>query len=164
MPTLVLLCGKPFSGKSTLAQRFAERGAAVVSFDAINLERGLHGGDGLPVTEWAATLEIAKQRTAALLAEHPLVVVDDTLCFRWIRDTFRALALTAETQPVLVHLDFPESVLWDRMTANDRTKERGGIAEAVLAEHLATFESPEEDEAPVVLRGPEEVEAWLAAF
>ena len=164
MPTLILLCGRPFSGKSTLAARLAaDRGAASVSFDAINLERGLHGGDGLPVSEWAATLEIAKARTAALLARHPLVVVDDTLCFRWMRDGFRDLARAAGAAPVLVYLDPPAPLLLERMAANERTKQRRGIASGVLTEHLAAFEAPGEDEQAIVLRSPEAIEAWLAA-
>ena len=112
MSILILLCGRPFSGKSSLAARLAaDRGAATISFDAINLERGLHGGEGLPVAEWAATLEIAKERTAALLARHPLVVVDDTLCFRWMRDAFRDLARGADARAVLVYLDPPDYLL-----------------------------------------------------
>ena len=165
MSILILLCGRPFSGKSILAARLAaDWGAASVSFDAINLERGLHGGEGLPVAEWAATLDIAKERTAALLARHPLVVVDDTLCFRWMRDAFRGLAASAGARSVLVYLDPSEAEIRERMVANERTQERRGIAPAVLAAHLAAFEAPERDEDPAVLRHSEEIEAWLAAF
>ena len=164
MPTLILLCGRPFTGKSSLATRLAaERGAAGISFDAINRERGLHGGDGLPVSEWAATLAIAKARTAALLRERDLVVVDDTLCFRWMRDAFRDLARAAGAQVVLVYLDVPEALWRERMAANQRTPTRRDIEPAVLAEHLAAFEPPGADEAPQVLRSTEEIEAWLAA-
>lgn len=165
MPTLILLCGRPFSGKSSLAARLAaDRGAAGISFDAINLERGLHGGDGLPVAEWAATLEIAKERTSALLRQRDLVVVDDTLCFRWMRDAFRDLARAAGARAVLVYLDPPQDVLRARMEENRRTQERRGLEPSVLARHLAVFETPGEDEVTVVLRTAEDVETWLAAF
>lgn len=51
---LLLLCGRSFSGKTTLARVLADAlPAVVVSLDAINDERGLHGGDGIPVEEWA---------------------------------------------------------------------------------------------------------------
>jgi len=165
VPTLILLCGRPFSGKSSLAARLAaDRGAAEISFDAINLERGLHGGDGLPVAEWAATLEIAKERTATLLRQRDLVVIDDTLCFRWMRDAFRDLARAGEARSVLVYLDPPEEDLRARMEENRRTQVRRGLEPSVLAAHLAAFEVPGEDEMAVVLRSPEDVETWLAAF
>jgi len=160
----VLLCGRPFSGKSTLAAMLGARlGAAIVSLDAINLERGLHGGDGLPTEEWARTFEIGNERTVALLRVSRDVVVDDTLCFRWMRDAFRELAREAGACPVLLYLDAAEAVRRERMAINDRTKERRGIADSVLAEHLATFEPPGKDEDPIVLGAAEEIEAWLAA-
>jgi predicted kinase len=162
---LVLLCGRPFSGKSTLAGRLsADHGAAVVSFDAINLERGLHGGEGLPIEEWAKTLEIAKARTATLLAKRPVVAVDDTLCFRWIREEFRTLARASGARCVLVYLDLPCGDLEARMAANARSGGRPGIQPAVLAEHLATFEPPGEDEGAVVLRSTADIEAWLTTL
>jgi predicted kinase len=163
--TLLLLCGRPFSGKSWLAARLADGwGAAPVSFDAINAERGLHGGDGLPVAEWAATLEIAKERARGLLRERELVVVDDTLCFRWMRDAFRELAASAGARAVLVYLDPPGPVLQQRMAGNARTRQRRDIQPSVLTEHLATFETPTAEEAPTVLRSPEEIAAWLEAL
>jgi hypothetical protein len=49
------------------------------------------------------------------------------------------------------------------MAVNAQTGERSGILPSVLAQHLATFEAPDADEAPVVLRSPEEIDAWLSS-
>jgi hypothetical protein len=159
--TLVLLCGRSFSGKSTLAGRLVGRGTAVVSFDSINLERGLRGGEGLPVEEWARTLDLAKQRTGALLESNERVVIDDTLCFRWMRDAFRALADAAGARTLLLYLDPPPEVLVQRMLANEAHQRRPGIAPGVLEAHLTSFEAPAEDERPIVLRSPAEIATWL---
>ena len=165
MGTLLLLCGRPFSGKSTLAARLVERqGAVVVSFDAINLERGLLGGDGLPLAEWARTLEIAEERTAAALRTHRLVVVDDTLCFRWMRDAFRSLAAAVGASTVLVFLDPPHDVLGERRERNRLAPTRPDVAASVLDAHLAAFEDPGTDETAVSLRSPVDVERWLQTF
>lgn len=59
---LVLLCGTSFAGKSTLSRLIAgELGAKVVSLDAINEERQLHGGQGIPTSEWALTNDEANR-------------------------------------------------------------------------------------------------------
>jgi len=51
---LVLLCGRSFSGKSTVAASLADSlPGQVMSLDQINEERGLHGGEGIPLSEWA---------------------------------------------------------------------------------------------------------------
>ena len=91
---VVLLCGCSFSGESTLAAALRERcGADVVSLDEINERRGLEGGDGVPEHAWARTLDIAHDELENLLAQRaPLMVVDDTSCYRWLRDSWRKVA------------------------------------------------------------------------
>nr|WP_282818681.1 AAA family ATPase [Curtobacterium flaccumfaciens] len=60
---LVLTCGLSFSGKSTLAAGLSNALAGeLLSLDQINEERGLHGGQGIPLEEWAATNRIAHAR------------------------------------------------------------------------------------------------------
>jgi hypothetical protein len=39
--------------------------ANVVSLDAINVERGLAGGQGIPVKEWPTTKDEARRRVGA---------------------------------------------------------------------------------------------------
>ena len=83
--TLTLMCGLSFSGKSTLARGLAEElGAHLVSLDAINHERGLRGGEGIPLDEWATSNGIAHERAGVLLAAGGDVVVDDTGSPRFI--------------------------------------------------------------------------------
>ncbi|MHB0969193.1 MAG: hypothetical protein ACYC7A_00115 [Thermoanaerobaculia bacterium] len=68
MTRVVILCGTAYSGKSTLACALEERcGFAVVSLDAINAERGLWGGDGLPIAEWERSHAEAIERVRALV-------------------------------------------------------------------------------------------------
>ncbi|WP_152364235.1 AAA family ATPase [Microlunatus speluncae] len=64
---LVLLCGRSFSGKSTVAGYLAaELGGELVSLDDLNAERGLWGGDGIPIEEWSRTMDLAHDRVAAV--------------------------------------------------------------------------------------------------
>lgn len=150
MSRLWILCGVSFSGKSTLARRLArEHTAEVVSLDAINEERGVgYGGDGLPAEVWRATLESALERIDRLLAEGRDVVVDDTGCYRWIRDRFREAAARRGSAVTLLFLDTPlEEIARRRSTATDRR----GIADAVFEEHLRTFERPGLDEGAEVV-------------
>jgi hypothetical protein len=47
------MCKLSFSGKTTLARKIVEwLQCANISLDDINAERGLWGGDGIPVDEW----------------------------------------------------------------------------------------------------------------
>ena len=94
MNTVYLLSGLSFAGKSTLADRIRRhRPCSVISLDAINSERGLDfGGYGIPAAEWEKTQRIACARLHRLLRRGATVLVDDTNCFRWIRDAYRRVA------------------------------------------------------------------------
>jgi len=92
--TLYLLCGLAFSGKSTLAAALAERlDAKVVSLDEINARRDLWGGDGVADDEWAATHRQALREVEDHMRRGtPCIVVDDTNCYRFLRDDHGELA------------------------------------------------------------------------
>lgn len=161
--SLYLLCGLAFSGKSTLAAVLARRlGARVVSLDAINAERGLDGGLGIPAEEWGRTHAVALERAAAELRAGRPVVVDDTNCFRFLRDDHRRAADRQGVPTVVIHLDAPFSRVLERLRANDRDPTRPPVTEAVLLELAARFEPPGPDEATLVFPTGADPEAWVA--
>ena len=87
------MCGFSFSGKSTLARKIIERlRCAYISLDDINAERGLWGGDGIPVEEWERTHALARERLATWMAAGKDALVDDVNNLRWLRDRWRVAA------------------------------------------------------------------------
>lgn len=149
---LVLLCGCSFSGKSTAAAALqGALGAEVVSLDAINAERGLDGGQGIPVQEWVRTNAEGRRRAAVLLGSGRAVVVDDTASLRFLRDAWREVADAAGARFVLEHLDVPRDVVRVRVASNRASGGRSDVTDAVLEEHLASFEPPAAEEGAVVV-------------
>jgi predicted kinase len=155
MPSVVLLCGLPFAGKTTVAAQLREQlGATVISLDAINAERGLFGGEGIAIEEWRRTHEIAMVRLAAALEmSTAIVVIDDTNCLRFLRDDYRAVAwrYEAETHVVLVRASMEEVV--PRLRNNRVSATRNDVRDDVLAATVDRFEWPGDDERPIVWRG-----------
>jgi predicted kinase len=150
LPGIVLLCGRSFSGKSTVAAELARHlRADVVSLDAINAERGLQSGAGLPIQEWARTYELSQSRTLELLRSGGTVVVDDTSSPRFLRDGWRTMAGQAHVPLVLVYLNTPVEVSLERHAANRADRSRMDVADEVLREHLESFEPPTPDEDPL---------------
>jgi predicted kinase len=135
---LVLLCGRSFSGKSTVAASLADSlPGQVVSLDQINEERGLHGGEGIPLSEWARTNELARDRVIARLRDDQTVIVDDTSSPRFLRDGWRALCSSVGASMGLIR---------QRLLDNRLTGHRGDVTDEVMAAHQESFEPPEEDE------------------
>jgi predicted kinase len=164
MAKLYAMCGYAFSGKSTAARRIAAaRGAAIVSLDTINAERGLDGAAGLPDAEWEATSAIALARIGALLHEGRSVVADDTHSHRFLRERARTCARDAGAGFVLVFVDVAAAACEARRAANaaDPAPSRGGLAKDVFDAHVARFERPGDDEAPVRIADDAALAAWL---
>jgi predicted kinase len=160
---LYLLCGLAFSGKSTLAAVLARRcGAEVVSLDEINAGRGLDGGAGIPEEEWVRTHQEALRRVDQGLAAGRPVVMDDTNCFRFLRDSYRAVAERHGARVRVLYLDRPLALLAERRRENERTGIRAPIAEPVLLDLVRKFEPPGADEDVLLVPPDSSLEEWVA--
>lgn len=162
MARLVLMCGTSFSGKSTVAQAIAPAlQAVIVSLDEINERRGLWGGDGIPLEEWVRTNALASDEVRAHLAARRNVVLDDTSSLRLLRDAWRTLADECGAEFTLVYLDVDHETIRRRRADNRISVGRRDVADVVLDQHLADFETPEPGEAAVRVKSATELPAWL---
>lgn len=149
---LVVLCGPSFCGKSTLAKRMQlEHGFEVVSLDDINARRRLWGGEGIAEEEWGKTHQIALEETAQALEKGSRVVVDDTNCFRFLRENFRNVARKQKCDFELWVIKPPLEILEQRRAENEKTGLRRGIANDLFQSHLNSFEWPKDEEDPIIL-------------
>lgn len=148
---VVLLCGLPFSGKSTLARALAGTcGAHLVVLDDIVRETGIDPGDGAPAEVWANAHQRALSRVMDAISEgHPLVVVDDTNCFRFLRDGFRTAAAYGGYDARLVVLRTPREEIDRRRAESHASADRPSIRDDVFEQVADAFEWPARDEAPI---------------
>lgn len=144
--TLTLMCGLSFSGKSTLAGQLGrELEATVFSLDSINEERGLYGGQGIPVEEWVESTRLAEERCSAPLRASRNVIIDDTGSPRFIRDHWRDVAARTHAAFALVWAQIDPELQRERLLANRLTGGRHDVTDEVLLDHVAHFESPTDE-------------------
>ena len=163
MHNIYLLCGPSLSGKSTAAARIVEstRGA-IVSADEINRERGLpFGGEGLPESTWADTLKIQLERLRAHVQAGTPTIIDDTLCYRWLRDRFRGEAERLGAAPLLLVFAPSKEEIHRRHALVTNSGERPALSLERLRDHLARFEWPEPDENPIDVTDSQSLELFL---
>ncbi len=163
MKTLYLLCGLAFSGKSTLAKTMVDYlNCAYVSLDDINKKRGLgFGGDGIPSQEWEKTHHVAIGILENLMQLEQDIILDDTNCFRWLRDRFREVAKRHNYVTKVIYLDVPLDLIHLRMQRNEQIKERQGIKEDIFAELMQNFQPPEVDENILLFKQNYTLKDWL---
>ena len=161
---LIAMCGLSFSGKTTLAKgirRFL--GAEYVSLDDINEGRGLRGGDGISNEQWELTSVIAIDRIGLLLNAGRDVILDDTLCFRWLRERYSAVAARHAAQFILIYVSVPLSEIDRAIRHNETTALRHPILPEVFEKHARVFEHPTDQEQPLVYDRTVPVEVWISA-
>jgi predicted kinase len=162
MKRLFMMCGIAFSGKTTVAKQLVRAlGCAYVSLDDINAERGLHGGDGIAVEEWERTHGVAIERMKHLMARGEYIVLDDTNCFRWLRDKYSEFASENGYVAELVYLAVSLEEVQERIVRNTITTARHSIESNVFGAHVQEFEPPQADEVTTVLRNAEDVSRWI---
>jgi predicted kinase len=167
--TLILLCGLSFSGKSTLAGQLGpELKATVLSLDSINEERGLYGGQGIPVEEWVETNRLAEERCNAHLQTGRNVIIDDTGSPRFIRDQWREIAARTHAAFALVWIQIDPELQRERLLANRLAGIRHDVTDEVLLDHVTHFESPTDEGAITInardVSDPQQVEIVVGAI
>ncbi|GHO43457.1 AAA family ATPase [Ktedonospora formicarum] len=162
MGTLYLMCGTPFSGKTTLAKQIAARmGYHYISLDDLMRERGFDLSQTQPVEEWEKTHHICFQLLHTLMQEDTNIVLDDTNFLKWLRERFRAVALEHKYQVRTIHLAIPVTELERRRQQALATGERNYLDDEAFYNVIHHFEVPDQAEDPIIFDMTSELSKWL---
>jgi predicted kinase len=165
MKNLYLLCGMPFSGKTTLGKSVAQYlNAPYISLDEINEARDLFGGEGIPVEEWEKTHYLAIEQLQNLMLSQQNIILDDTNCFRWLRDRFRNCGAQYGYQTTLIFLNVPFTEIKQRIAANSQNPTRNKVKQEIIEEMNQTFESPQADERTINYSPEQSIKEWIGQY
>jgi predicted kinase len=164
-PVLIALCGLPFSGKSTLARRLAERpGWVWLETDAIARES--RAADVTPPRsrrDWVEVYRESYLRLEADLAAGRTVVYDATNFRRLMRDRLRQSS-ARWSAPMLVVVDTPAEVVAQRRRANLGAQTRPNVPDADFDDVAARFQWPTPDERPLRYDPEAPFDAWFVTM
>ena len=165
MPIAYLLCGPSMAGKSTFCSHLSENlGVHIISADALNAHRGLpFGAQGWPEPVWAETLRLQLLALDVHASARQSVAVDDTLCYRWLRDRFRSEADRVGLTNTLLLLRPSEQVIFERHRVATGSASRPVLTLDRLTDHLERFEWPAGEEGAIDLTTADRQTAWLRA-
>jgi predicted kinase len=101
------------------------------------------------------------ERLGRILSAGRDVVLDDTLCFRWLRDRYAETARYHAAQFVLIYVSTPLSEIYNARVRNDAVRQRAPIREEVFQAHVSRFEVPADDERPLSYSRDLPLQQWL---
>ena len=162
MVKLYIMCGLPFSGKSTLAKKIAEHtNSKLISFDEVWVAKEKELGISKDVEGWKLIREEAHREVIKTLEEDMSVVYDDTNIRFEHREKLRSIAKDLNTQYLVVYMDTPLNIIRERRAANKSTKERHEVDLENLKSVINQLQVPVPQENLIAFKPDTDMEAWL---
>ncbi len=142
-PTLYLMCGLPFAGKTVIATRLASLGAEMVSIDEIKTAHGLRDvWEGMQPEDWVRIFAEARSRVSTALDEHRGVVYDSTNHTKQSREEWRDLAEAHGADFTIVFVDVSPDEARRRWIENKDSQGRMDLSTWAFERALADYEPP----------------------
>lgn len=164
-PILVSVFGLPFSGKTTLAQKVADRlDAKLLAYDwtwaRIKPPEQVPELDN--VEEWNEVLDVVYQDIKDELAKGRSVVFDHINHTVKDRDSLRRVAKEAGVRSAIIYLDIPLEVTQKRRADNLISKQRHDVSSVNLAKVYRVWEKPAANEDIIVYTADSDIDRLIA--
>lgn len=163
-PMLYILCGLPFSGKTTLAKELVKRfGFIRVDLDQINTERGLgsKSNDDISDEDWKITYDESYKRVERVLAQGKIVINDTANFTRKQRDKLRTIATNHNITTKVIYVNVPNETARKRWQENRITKQRYDVRDEGFAEVADNFQVPTKEENVIFYDQTVPLDEWI---
>lgn len=139
---LTVLCGLPYSGKSTYVLNNKRNGVVVISLSNIRDELGIYDQNSN-----RSVASIAKERVEKCLKEGKDVIYDSTNVLRVYRESFISIAKELNMKTCIVFFDKPiEELIYSNQQKNFP------FSNDVIINMHSNLEIPQHDEADEIIR------------
>lgn len=163
-PVQYILCGIPFSGKTTLGQELKKRLAfEYINLDEIRAEKG-YGDvkeDDIPDEAWKNIFAEADRRLLEYLKIGKNVANETAWVTRKWRDRTRNIARAAGFSTKVILLDIPVAVAKERWRKNRKEKQRYDTPDDEYESYIKDFEKPTPDEEVIIYHHEDDLEEWI---
>jgi len=157
------MCGLPFSGKTTLAKKVAEKtGAKLIAFDKVWAdEKDELKPDLDKVEEWKIILNEAYRRIKETLSANKSVVYDDISVRKEHREVLRAIAKQSKASFAIIYLNTPMAEIKKREVKNRISKDRHEVESVNFEKALAQWQTPASEESVIEYKPDMDLYKWI---
>lgn len=163
-PIQYILVGLPFSGKTTLSLKVAEKlNIPRVSLDEVKFEMGFTdvGDNDVSHDQWTKIFNETDRRVVEILKSGKSVLHETSWTKKWKRDRARKLASDLGFQSKVIFLNVSESLARERWLKNRQEKTRFDLPDVVFEEAAGEFEKPSADEDLLIFNEADSMEEWI---
>ena len=162
-PTLYILCGLPFSGKSTFGKALSQQiGAEYIGFDTTWEDMHDTIDEQDKDNTWRIVRDYGKNKARTFLIEGKSVVYDETNVGYDHRQELRDFAQKAGVDSTVVYINTPKEIISERMHKNITNPSRHNVEEENLKNAYEQFHEPQPPEKFVEYRPEMTVEEFVS--
>lgn len=161
---LLILCGIPFSGKSTLANELARR----LGFERIDLDEvktDLFGKDiedvQIDKEGWDKVYQQMYQQIEECLQQGKTVISDTGNFTKHERDLVRTIGERQGVSVMTVFVDTSVDIAWNRLLENRKTKLRFDVSDDDFQSAVGEMEPPTEVEPHLIYKITDSFDQWI---
>lgn len=164
MNKLYILCGIPFSGKSTLAKAIVNKlDCERVDLDEVKFQlygKDIQDGD-LEQKDWDIIYRRMYKAIENLLKQGKTVVHDTGNFTKYERSLVRQIADKLGIKNQTIFVDVPKSIAYKRLLENRKRKARFDVTDKDFESTVKEMKPPTKDENPLVFKANYDVDSWI---
>ena len=160
-PTLCILCGLPYSGKSTFTKKLINKfSIKVVSMDDV-INNYKFDTEIMTQSQWDLVYSEGYKELKELLSEGSNVILDLGNLLKDERKTAKDIAKELSANHILIYINTPVSEIWNRWEINEQTHERGSLTKSELQKAIDMFETPTTNENFIEYKPTDNFDNWI---
>lgn len=151
-PVFLILCGYPFSGKTTLAKKLVEKfGIARIDIDEVKWDHvGRIYDDDVTKDQWKIIFADYYKRIQDALHEKKSALSDNSTPSKEERNKLKSFANHENVFSYVIYINTPKEEVTKRWLENKKSKERFDITEKTFNWALEEMEIPTKDENVII--------------
>lgn len=155
MNKLIILCGIPFSGKTTLSNELVKR-LGVIRIDLDEVKFDLFGKEvkdsEIDQNGWDKIYQEMYKKIEETLKGGGTVLQDTGNFTKYERGLVSEIAKNLDIEIKTIFVDTPVEVARERLLKNRQTKKRFDVSDEDFESTIAEMEPPTEDENPILFK------------
>jgi len=167
MNKLYILCGIPFSGKSTLAKEIINR-PEYIRIDLDDVKFDLYGSSvkdsDLKQKDWDIIYKKMYGMIEDFLKQGKFVVHDTGNFTKHERRLVRQIADKLKLQTITIFVDVPKSIAYERLMLNRTSKNRFDVNDEEFESAVNEMEPPTKEENFLVFNVEDDLNSWIHKY